>query len=241
MSEVTHTISGTIPPIHKCCDKDSKKWATDGVQVSPGTSAGQDMVWLTATDCRILAITPVEGVAPVPVIAPAKVFAKRGGTKRHLPNITLNGEWRSAETVCAPVEGRFPMAHAVLPDVQANSGVRAVTLDIELLKNLADALKGDRDYVTLLIPAHHTPDGDIIPDERDSLCIDGAISVVGAAGIGVIMALGGGETHIRPHVQRYRKLRARYISDAKADIAAKKIADAQAALDQKADRVKAMN
>lgn len=178
----------TVPAGHKisgCAanEKHSRFGATCKVMAYRSGDQG----YLTATNGRILSITPVEMDAiEKPVYLPAKAVDSNGSAT----NIEVNGEVRrqcGKKTEVFPnaeQEGRFPAIKSIFPNDL--SDYRNVTLDANLLKALADAIS-DGGCVTLLIPPAGK-EGEIV---SPLVAIGSRNEGAENGGIGLIMPVGG--------------------------------------------------
>lgn len=161
-------------PLSQCCDAIGKRYALSAVHVAPSSESG--MVWASACDSKILAVVKQPGMTDVPHLLPGQ-FAKPAGKGKTVAS--LNGVWTVSgknargvddgkpARIAAETEGRFPATEHVLPAV--DSGCTVLSLDAELLANLAKAISDDG-KVFLLIKS---------PED--------SIAVSGSHGIGVIM------------------------------------------------------
>lgn len=154
----------------KATDPDYSRYALGHVVASPAT----DGVWLTASNGRIVAATKVEGEIDKARYVPTSVMPtlKRGGT------VELNGQWQNdkgkfAEEIDASA-CRYPDVSSAL----ATGCGTVVTLDAQLLLNLAQAIceADERPTLTLFLPAANKKG-----------YIEGGIGVLGSSGIGTVM------------------------------------------------------
>lgn len=167
-------------PLTQCTDQEATRYALASVHVTPSQHDGK--VWLAACDSRVLALTLADGRTDAPHLLPGKMAKPHG---KSVTRAQLNGVWRSESGhVIAErfrpdgkklmedteSEGRFPRTVDVLPAAQ--SGDVVISLNAELLANLAKAIGDNGRDVTLII--------------RDGVS---AVAVHGKHGIGVAMPL----------------------------------------------------
>lgn len=199
MSEVTHTIEGDVGPIHACVDKDATCYATGLVHVMPRDGG----VWLTATDNRFAVMIPAGGSAQDATLAPPRIFAKRGGTRKKPLSIVRNGEWRSGELAVplAMNAGRYPQLHHAAPDFSMRESI-VVRIDAKRLALLADAIRGNVADVALIIPH---------PDQCQT--VSSCIGVLGENGFGLIMPVSHRRNGSQQYVSEYQSQRELYRAD----------------------------
>lgn len=175
MSEITATVH-VGNSVRKMVDRDSSRYAIGSALLTPIVGES-DRVFVTATDGRVCGIVEADGHADREQYIPYGVMptAKRGAT------LSLNGKWESsagkfADTQCVEDSGRWPRAEGVFDDIEMETA-RVIELDAELLVRLANMIRGDSKFITLMIPEH---------DKDDGIVMRG-VPVVGDDGIGVIM------------------------------------------------------
>lgn len=183
--------------IEACTDSEASRYALGSVCVSP---VGADAVWLTATDGRCLAAIKEEGSAEEPIACPAAAI-KAKGAKRGGPQFVNreNGHWIDRKNTLhnPPDAGLFPKCNDVIPDFASvpHDELCVVRLDAELLLNVARAVNrpecfiGAKDTaVYVIVPRGKTKDG-------QSALVKRAMGVLGSDGIGVLMPIGGEQSH----------------------------------------------
>lgn len=185
------------------------------VAESPGDS------FAVATNGRVCAIVPVdcEPAAPNEMAIPAELCK---GNEALPPLLVRNGEWRREEevrkrgaykevktSVAADIpdhEISYPAIHDVIAPVAAEETIK-VTIDVDLLSDLAKAISSDGKTITLLLPPSvKTKNGqdDTLFDTR---CITNMIRAVGELGAGAIMPLGraGGNDNVGEACARFNR------------------------------------
>ena len=204
MENVTHTVHFATR-INQAGDKATSRYALGNVHVSPRSAGG---AWLCATDGRIMAVVADDkATCPSPALAPLSVVT--GATATRPVVATLNGRWENSKGKAADkAAGRFPDVPHCLPE--ALPEFTPLRIDAALLASLAAAITavGESSLVTLFVPTGRGK-GDYV---------DGAIPVVGATGVGVLMPVGTGrewEQNARLDATRYNETRQQFVTDFK--------------------------
>lgn len=176
-------VTITIPSGHKVgsCAGDNGRFALGNVLAF----SANDQTYLAATDCKVLAVVPVDSDQPIePVLLPAKACNSNGSPK----SITVNGEVRTMDkkkTEVFPLpeqEGRFPGFGSIFPNASEMVGYTALTLDAKLLADLVSAISPEG-RVTLLVP----PNGKLEQVSKPVVAI--GLEECSARGFGLIMPI----------------------------------------------------
>jgi len=151
MLETTVIVSA---PIHKSCETKPAKPAWGGV----GIVRGKVGMFLAATNGKMMAAIPtiaaMEPFAGNVIPATVLAHASRPGTKSIM--LKLNGTARGChpkhgDCESAFVDGDFPPV-SVLVAPALGREYRAVSLDVDFLRTLADSMNAKDGLVTLLLP-----------------------------------------------------------------------------------------
>lgn len=155
-------VKFTVPAGHNagaCCQSEKGRYATSDAVVYRGAvqdEKGNANTYVVATDAKTLSILRVDAERPPekPTLIPEKALAAR---TRNLTT-EVNGEVRTTDgkkTTVMPapvVEGRFPAFRDVFPEIKKVRKFTALTIDVNLLSQLATAISDAKRIVTLFIP-----------------------------------------------------------------------------------------
>ena len=198
----------TIPKsIGKVCDESNYRYALGSVELTPH----DDGTFLTATDSRSLVVVDVpEKEVENRCLMPADVLSRRKETTVVIERDIVTGretfrDEKLSETHKA-TEGTFPRVHTLLTDAGAPVSGINILVNVELLLNVANAIRGDDKLVNLLIDA-------------DSA--EAKIALSGPNGIGIVMP-GHDENNNAPW-NDYQERARKYAEAAKAAEAAEKV------------------
>ena len=168
--------------------------------------AGDDSVFATVTDGRILGIRKLRGECDVPVVVPGELVTRRKSDSltRIGNELIENAKGDRAD----PASGNFPDIDKSIIPVADPKNVRVLNISGELLRNLATCIGSDDRSLTLLIPLAEESYAKPIP------CL--GYSSDGNVNLGVVMPRNQPKD-IDAECATFNRLRAEYLADGKSE------------------------